>query len=60
MISKLTLFIFFLECKNSGKYSDAQCLGWKEYCNNTYMTFVKDHCGGTCGFCDTGIPNQGK
>ena len=48
--------IFCVECKNSGQYSDDQCLGWKSLClSDEWKQFMTDHCSRSCNFCAAGI-----
>lgn len=49
------------ECQNSGDYSEANCLEWKEHCGGgEWRTFMEEHCSRTCGFCQTGGVSCGR
>ena len=54
-VNKVTYYSLFIECKNSGQYSDEQCSSWMDNCKGgQYGQFMIDHCSKTCGFCTLG------
>ena len=55
LIKNIYLVFYFIECKNSGQYTDAECDGWKGSCHSDeWQDFMIEHCQETCGFCNTG------